>query len=124
MEHKERLVKGGMAFGYPVSSLRTEAKKGNLALTRVGGKDWVTEKSVRDMERKCQIHANPPAYGYVKETTEARQHGISLELANQLPQDALRLKLTRLMKPSKHISQNTTKSTRENVISMQSIART
>lgn len=49
-----RLVKGGEAYGYPVASLRTEARKGNLALLRVAGKDYVTPGAIREMERLCR----------------------------------------------------------------------
>ena len=50
----ERLVKGGVVFGYPVSALRTEARKGRLALIRVAGKDFVSQEAIRDMERLCK----------------------------------------------------------------------
>lgn len=50
-----RLTRTGFLFGYPVAALRTEARKGRLALIRVAGKDYVTEDAIREMERRCQI---------------------------------------------------------------------
>ena len=50
-----RLSKGGSAFGFPVASLRTEARKGNLILLRIAGKDYVTSDAIKDMVAKCTI---------------------------------------------------------------------
>jgi hypothetical protein len=52
-----RLAKGSTAFGYPVASLRTEQRKGNLAVFRVAGKDYVSEAAIREMENKCLHNA-------------------------------------------------------------------
>lgn len=48
-----RLEKGGSAFGYPVSALRTEQRKGRLEVIRVAGKDYVTLELIREMEKRC-----------------------------------------------------------------------
>ena len=50
-----RLVMGGSAFGYPVSALRTEQRKGRLVVLRVAGKDYVNLEAIREMERPCTI---------------------------------------------------------------------
>lgn len=72
-----RLSRGAVICGYPASALRTEARRGNLVLTRVAGKDYVTERAIRDMERKCQHTASPPDCGSGRAETEATQHGSS-----------------------------------------------
>ncbi len=36
--------------GVTVSSLRTEAKNGNLAIMRIAGKDFVTEQAVNELK--------------------------------------------------------------------------
>ena len=59
-EARVRLVKGGTAFGYPVSALRTEQRKGRLAVFRVAGKDYVSEAAIREMEAKCRTIAVEP----------------------------------------------------------------
>ena len=58
---KHRLSKGAQICGYSSSSLRTEARRGNLEILRVAGKDYVTEEAIRDMEKRCRIQAKAPA---------------------------------------------------------------
>lgn len=53
-----RLVKGGTAFGYPLSALRTEQRKGRLIVIRVAGKDYVTQELISEMEKRCTRSAN------------------------------------------------------------------
>lgn len=48
-----RLVKGGTVFGYPVSALRTEQRKGQLVVIRVAGKDYVTQELISELEKRC-----------------------------------------------------------------------
>lgn len=47
--------------GATVSSLRTEARKGRLALERIAGKDFVTLRAIQDMRAKCRTVASQPA---------------------------------------------------------------
>lgn len=53
LNDRVRLRKGGTAFGYPVSALRTEQRKGRLDVIRVAGKDYVTSELIREMEKRC-----------------------------------------------------------------------
>jgi len=43
------------------SSLRTEARKGNLEIVRIANKDFVTRNAVRRMIERCKLPAQPSA---------------------------------------------------------------
>lgn len=123
MTEKQRMTTGGTAFGYPVSSLRTEARKGNLALIRVAGKDWVEAAAIREMERKCRSVAKAPACtsGTSK---DMRQHMSSSTGPDKSVQDAALASFNRLKKSWANTSRKTTGPTPGNVISLKSRART
>ncbi|WP_208179133.1 hypothetical protein [Sinorhizobium medicae] len=43
------------------SSLRTEARKGNLEIVRIANKDFVTRNAIRRMIDRCKLPAQPSA---------------------------------------------------------------
>jgi hypothetical protein len=47
----------------PASSLRTEARKGRLAIYRVAGKDFTTLADIERMKILCRIQEKAPASG-------------------------------------------------------------
>ena len=79
-----------------VSGLRREAARGNLALTRIAGKDFVTESAIREMIEKCRVVQPQPASG----SALTQACGSSRPVASVSPRDALRLKLDALRQPS------------------------
>ena len=50
-----RLAHAAAMFGLTVSALRTEAKRGRLAISRVAGKDFVTKAEIERMFERCQL---------------------------------------------------------------------
>lgn len=114
-----RLVKGGIAYGYPVASLRTEARKGTLVLLRVAGKDWVTSEAIREMERLCRKSPRER----VSTSTGARvgsPYGSSETERGKLALAALDMSCQRLKRNSKNILRPDTGPTPGNVISLKS----
>ena len=65
------------------SSLRTEARKGNLEIIRIANKDFVTRNGIRRMIEKCRLPA--PNVGKIEAPAP---------LKGMTAQEALRLKLT------------------------------
>jgi len=49
------------AGGVTVSALRTEARKGRLAIERIAGKDFVTKAAIDQMREKCRVQAKARA---------------------------------------------------------------
>lgn len=47
--------------GFSAKALRTEAKNGRLMLTRIAGKDCVTESAIRGMIELCRASRSRPA---------------------------------------------------------------
>jgi hypothetical protein len=58
--------------GVTVSTLRTEARKGRLALERIGGKDFVTGEAINQMRELCRVERKVRA-----STPEAAKAGAS-----------------------------------------------
>lgn len=117
-----RLVKGGVAYGYPVASLRTEARKGNLALLRVAGKDYVTPGAIREMERLCRKSPRER----VSTCTDARagnQSGSSETERGKSALAAANAISKALRKPCRNISRPVSGPTPGNVISLESGSR-
>lgn len=117
----QRLVKGSTAYGYPVASLRTEARKGRLALTRVAGKDYVSEEAIRDMERLCKRqresgcgskHGADESPSTSSVTERAKSAQVALETISKA-----------LTRPSRPTSPKRSLPTPGNVISLASLAR-
>ena len=112
-----RLTKNGTAFGYPVSALRTEARKGRLALLRVAGKDYVSQSAIREMEAKCRIQKEPDC-ALRNEMMEARQPTSSLMAESSLAQVAAETALKKLRKPLLNTFKANTDPIPNNVISL------
>lgn len=43
-----------------VAGLRREAERGNLAIMRIAGKDYITLTAIRDMIEKCRVAPRLP----------------------------------------------------------------
>ena len=85
------------------SSLRTEARRGNLELIRIANKDFVTHNGVKRMIEKCR--KNESRQGYISEKTGIETSGSSGTEQPMSAQDALRIKLKTQAKSSKNTSQ-------------------
>ena len=73
------------------SSLRTEARRGNLELIRIANKDFVTRNGVKRMIEKCR--KSESHQGSTSGRTAPENHGSS-EMAEQISaQDAVRIRL-------------------------------
>lgn len=120
---KVRLIKGSEAFGYPVSALRTEARKGRLDLIRVAGKDYVTLEAVERMEKSCRKSAKVPACisGTSKDMNQSTS---SSTVPNNTALAAALINCEKLRKGLLHTSTKITGQTPSNVVSLKSSART
>lgn len=114
----ERLIKGGVVFGYPVSALRTEARKGRLALIRVAGKDFVSQEAIREMERLCK-EQRASDYG-LRNELDGQPSITSATDTRKLALAAAQTVSERLRKPSRTISRQGSGRTPANVISLPS----
>ena len=118
MSEPLRLSKGAVIFGYPVSALRTEARKGRLVLLRVAGRDYVTAQAVREMERLCK---NLKAQGCTFTSEKAvPPSGLSGTERNRLALASLEMSMTKLKKPSSNTVRRTLRSTPDNVTYLKS----
>jgi hypothetical protein len=50
-------------FGLTDAALRTEAKRGRLAVWRVAGKDWTSVAAAREMFGLCRVTPEALTYG-------------------------------------------------------------
>ena len=57
-----RLTVIAARLGLTPDALRKEARRGRLAISRVGGKDWTTEAAVMEMFEKCRVEPKAPAF--------------------------------------------------------------
>lgn len=86
------------------SSLRTEARKGNLDIIRIAGKDFVTKQGIKEMIEKCRENKNLHGSG----SGQTPAPGSSRTGDKGSAQTALRQKLNALKKSSPNTSpQNT-----------------
>ncbi len=107
------------AGGVKISTLRTEAKRGNLVMTRIGGKDFVTRNAIQDMIKRCQDQHCRPASFSAK--TATGKNGGSSGIGNTInAQDALRAKLTEQIKSCPNTSQHVTRPTPAKVVRLKS----
>lgn len=118
---RERLIKGGEAFGYPVSALRTEARKGRLALIRVAGKDYVTADAIREMERLCRSTVLAHASTSASEKDSQTSTSSGTERVRLVQAAALNVSKM-LCKNYRNTSKRTSGPTPSNVISLASSA--
>ena len=49
--------------GLSLSALRTEARKGTLAVARIAGKDFTTLADIERMVETCRVAVKAPTYG-------------------------------------------------------------
>ena len=107
--------------GITVSSLRTEARNGRLALTRIAGRDYVTRGAIERMIEQCHVERNRPVSGSGSEKGES-PHGLSLQERAKQAQAALSTITRELKKPSRAGSLKTKGLTRQksNLIKFQS----
>lgn len=80
------------------SSLRTEAAKGNLVITQIARKDFVTRRDIEDMKEKCRRSASHPDLSSEKKPNAmaAAPFGSSVTERPMSAQDALRIRLRKL----------------------------
>ena len=98
-------------------SLRTMARRGQLQLVRVAGKDFVTEAALNDMVASATIPVRPSCpdvaslpdctCAAVEKTTEAASGSFSMD-RKRLALAQARMTAQELKKPSKNTSQKTT----------------
>jgi hypothetical protein len=58
-----RLAKAAALCGFKAAALRTEARKGRLAVSRVAGKDYVTLADIGRMLESCRVNQKVPDSG-------------------------------------------------------------
>ncbi len=104
--------------GVSVSTLRTEMRKGNLVTERIGGKDFVTAKAIKDMRSRCQGHGSRPAS--ISEQKVESASGSSETGSGIDAQTALRNRLSRPSRPSQTTSPTASGPTRRNVVHLRS----
>lgn len=106
-----------------LSTLRTEARKGRLATSRVAGKDYVTRSAVKDMFERCRVERSRPASKSAPSQTD-EESGSSETASGIDGQDALRRKLAKLKNGSATISRKNAGPTRPNVVRLRSSSAT
>ncbi len=90
-----RLQKGGTVRGFPVSALRSEARKGNLELIRVANRHYVSDEAIDEMVKKCAVLKAPDLTS--KRAPAENHSGVS---ATERRQSALVYLKTAARKPS------------------------
>jgi hypothetical protein len=83
-----------------VSGLRREAKRGNLTIEVIAGKQYVTLAAIKEMRSRCRAQNNRPDSGFVRcerGVTKERPapSGSSSMGENTSPRDALLAKIDR-----------------------------
>lgn len=109
--------------GATVSTLRTEARKGRLAIERIAGKDFVTRKAVEEMRARCRDPENRRASNAGpngSRTAHSAPSGSSETDSGISAQDALRERLSAPAKPSRGTSPKATGPTRRNIVPLRS----
>ena len=92
------------------STLRAEARRGTLVLERIGRKDFVTPRAIREMRDKCRQDQKAPGSGSNPHDTRPKASSSSApSCVSEMDQssearDALRAKLKRLRANSTTIS--------------------
>lgn len=86
------------------SSLRTEARKGNLEIIQIANKDFVTKNGIQRMIEKCRKNADQQGSG----SDQTQEHGSSRTEASVSPRIALKQMLAERKKSSQNTSTQTT----------------
>jgi hypothetical protein len=105
--------------GIKVSSLRTEARKGNLELTRIAGRDYVSREAIGRMIERCRTRKSPHDCGSGSARGESPSGPSVSERAKQA-QAALKVICEELKKPSPAGLRRTKGPTPQNVVSIKS----
>ena len=82
------------------SSLRTEARKGNLEIIQIANKDFVTRNGIKRMIEKCRKNADQQGSGYDR----TQERGSSRTENSVSPQIALKQMLAERKKSSQNTS--------------------
>jgi hypothetical protein len=82
------------------SSLRTEARKGNLEIIQIANKDFVTKNGIKRMIEKCRKNVAPQGSG----SDQTPEHGSSRMEVSVSARTALKLKLEERKKSSRNTS--------------------
>jgi hypothetical protein len=86
------------------SSLRTEARKGNLEIIQIANKDFVTKNGIKRMIEKCRKNADQQGSG----SDRTPEHGSSRTEPSASAQNALRVRLQQRKQPSPSTLQSNT----------------
>lgn len=109
--------------GATVSTLRTEARRGHLAIIRIAGKDFVTRKEVNRMIELCRGPENRRALSAEpngSRTAHRAPSGSSATDSGISAQDALRTRLSGPAEPLRGTSPKATGLTRRNIVPLRS----
>lgn len=99
-----RLTEAAKRLGLSVASLRTEAKRGHLAVSRVANKDWTTEEAVTEMFERCRVQLKEQDSGYDRPDQDTPRHGSSKTEHTSAALVSAHLRLERLSKSSPNTS--------------------
>src|SRR5690349_8351001 len=87
------------AGGMTLSALRTEVRRGNLAVERVGGRYFTTQKAIREMRERCRV--KPRVQGSTSASREANSSaGSSSTEEPRSQRDATKATASRLKRRS------------------------
>jgi hypothetical protein len=105
--------------GATVSTLRTEARKGRLAIERIGGRDYVTRAAIEEMRKLCRVQARAHDYTSIGERAESPSMSSEMEYTRRAQAAAVAIS-ERLKKRSRNISNEPSDRIPANVISLKS----
>lgn len=79
-------------IGFPdgsmtVSGLRREAKRGNLSIEVIAGKQYVTLAAIEEMRSKCRAQSNRPDCGFVPRGNEKAGERTELSGSSSMPEN-------------------------------------
>ena len=93
LEHAAELFLGDRRR---VSTLRAEAVRGNLMISKIGRSYWTTLARLKEMDAKCRVEVPVRASGSIRK----EEPGLSLTAEGAAARDSLLTKLNELRKPS------------------------
>jgi hypothetical protein len=89
-----------------VATLRAEATRGNLAISKIGRSYWTTLGRLKEMDAKCLVEAPARASGSIR----TEKPGLSSTVESAAARDSLLMKLNGLKKPSGNTRRQSTSS--------------
>ncbi|MEP9368685.1 hypothetical protein [Xanthobacter sp. VNH20] len=78
------------------ATLRAEAARGNLVIERIGRRDFVTARAIRDMRVKCRVDPKAPA----SISTQKSESGLSETERANVALAAAKMSAKKLKRPS------------------------